>query len=129
MEQKNEPVNIAIFEYEQNGTILTAKGVSVTTKDAALLEVMHGLDEVQLKKNIHFKVLRVYSEWKPSEIVTNLIQSKYPDANLSYSFEEGDEEIFEKMTQDAKKQESKEAMEEKKVSKKKWDEIWKSNNN
>jgi aspartokinase len=129
MEQKTEPVNIVIFEYEQNGTILTAKGVSVTTKDAALLEVMQGLDEMQLKKKIHFNVLRIHAEWKPSEIVTSLIQSKYPNANLSYTFEEGDEEKFEKMLQDAKNQESKTAIEERKIAKKKWYEIWKYDDN
>jgi hypothetical protein len=125
MEQSNEPINIAIFEYEQNGSVFTAKGVSVTTKDAALLEVIHGLDEIQSKENIRFNMLRIYSEWKPSDMVIRLINPKYPNVDLSYAFEDGDEEKFEKMLQDAKNQEDTIDIEEKTVSKKKWYEIWK----
>ena len=125
MAEQKEPINVAIFEYRQGNTVLKAKGVSYTTIDDAIWELIHGLDHLQKEKGLVFDVLRIYSEWQPSEQLCTILYSKYPTAQLTYSFQEGDEDKFKQTIQGIKENAIQGTTITTNVPNKKWWQIWK----
>jgi hypothetical protein len=101
-------VNIAVAEFEKSGNLLKCFGHSFDEKDNAI----HILIEALIREGIPLeKVRRVYSEWKPSQKLEQEIARMMPNAALTWSFEEGDEEQFDR------------AM--KKLYERKWWQFWK----
>jgi hypothetical protein len=119
MAEQSEPINCAVFEYKQENSILKAKSASFTTIDDAIWELIHGLDHLQKEKGLVFEVIRIYSEWKPTDELLKVINSMYPKAQLTYSFTTGDEEKFKQALKDIKTDSST------KFPTKKWWQIWK----
>jgi hypothetical protein len=92
MEQQ-QPINIAIFEFEVDGQIQTCESSTFVKKEEAILHAWKALQRKGIDGN---QVRQIYSEWRPSPDVEEFIKGKCPYAAFTYSFEDGDEEKFEK---------------------------------
>lgn len=84
-----DPVNVCVFSYEQNGKIFNATSSSVESKDHAIEQGLMAFEKIQLEEQVIFKLLEIYSEWKPSDLLMEKIKSSYPGISISYSFEDG----------------------------------------
>ncbi len=87
------PINIAVFEFESNGEYHTCEGSTYQNKDDAILDTLRSLQDNDIDGDL---VTRIYSEWKMSPETEKIIISKCPNAKITYSFTDGDEDKFEK---------------------------------
>jgi hypothetical protein len=90
---EQRPVNVAIFEFKDNGKIQTCSGSAYTNKDDAIRDVWTELKIQGIKES---QVTRIYSEWRLSAELEKLIEENFPHAPLTYSFEGDEQEEFEK---------------------------------
>ena len=92
MEWKKQPINIAVFEYEEAGELQRLTASTFIKREEAIL---HGWQMLQIKHIDGQMVRRIYSEWKPPDEVKKFIEEKCPNVDLTYSYENGDEAKFE----------------------------------
>lgn len=93
--EDNIPLNVVVLEYKQNGHILRGTTASTTSKEEAILMGIQTFEKINKDFNYKLELLSLYSEWKPSEELENLIKKKYPSVNISYSFTEDSGSEFE----------------------------------
>lgn len=92
----SQPLNICVLKYGQNGKTFTATSASMESKDHAIEQGLAAFEKIQLEENVNLKLLEVYSEWKPSDKLLERINSMYPGLKISYSFQDGEENEFNK---------------------------------
>ncbi|RZJ33628.1 MAG: hypothetical protein EOO51_13175 [Flavobacterium sp.] len=97
-----KPVNVCVLSYEQDGKKFNATSASVESKDHAIEQALETFEKVQVENNITFKLLEIYSEWKPSDALLENMHATYPGLKITYSFQDGDEEKFRKAIQEKK---------------------------
>ncbi len=82
--------NVAVFEYELDGQLYTLPGVSVRFKGHAERLIAKELERMGIPAS---KVKRVYSELEPCSLpfayCMNFLRKKFPQADITYSFEYG----------------------------------------
>lgn len=82
--------NIAVFEYENEGQLITIVGVSERNKGHAERLIAKNLEDMKIKPT---QVRRIYSELEPCSIpggyCKRFLQKEFPQADITYSFEYG----------------------------------------
>jgi hypothetical protein len=87
------PVNVVVAEYRQDGELTTSNARSYEDRQEAIQMILAGLEHTGV--DLH-DVTRIYSEWKPSDLLAAEIALRCPNAAVTWSFQEGDEGKFEK---------------------------------
>jgi hypothetical protein len=95
-----KPINIAVFEIESGGKKQTFTITAFLNKDDAIYDGFKAIPDSGVKD---YQIKQIYSEWRPSPEAECFIKENYPKVALTYSFEEGDEEEFERTISNLKK--------------------------
>lgn len=86
------PVNVVIFEFpHEEDPAATCRGMAYDTKDNAIQLAYDMLVDKGVQGH---EVKRIYSEWQPSPDMARFLAKNCPNAVVTWSFEEGDEDEF-----------------------------------